>query len=105
MRAVVQDLRFGIRMILKNPGLTAVAVVTLAAGMGANTAFFSLLDAVLLRPLPLGNPHQLVFGVSPIDPLTFAAIPLLLAGVALVACWLPGRRAANVDPMIALRYE
>jgi len=60
MDSIIKDLRFGIRMLMKSPGFTVVAVLSLALGIGANTAIFQLVNAVRIKTLPVSNAHQLV---------------------------------------------
>ena len=60
MQTLLQDVRYGIRMLLKQKGLTAIALLSLALGIGANTALFSVVDAMLLKMLPVKDPERLV---------------------------------------------
>lgn len=97
-----QTREIGIRMALgANPG----KVLRLVLGRGLRLAGFGTAIGILAALMSTQLLNSLLFGVSATDPVTFAAVAGLLLGVALLACYVPARRAMRVDPMVALRYE
>jgi hypothetical protein len=87
LRSMMQDVRYAVRQWRNAPAFALTVVAVLALGLGANTAVFS-------RDLLRGQ-----------DAITFAAGPCVLASLSFLAAWLPARRAAAVDPILALRSE
>jgi putative ABC transport system permease protein len=100
---VIQRTReFGIRLSLgaTPTDLLRLVLARAATLIGVGTCL-GLVGSVLLVRLIT----KLLFGTAPLDPLTFVAVPILLAAVALAASYIPARRATKVDPLVALRYE
>ena len=109
MRPFLQDLRYGFRMLAAHPGFTFVAAVSLAVGIGANTAMFSLADALLLRPLPVERPGEIVHDLSTArgddsgymsypDFLDFKSRTRSLSGLTTIGQVLLGLRAGPATP-------
>ena len=92
----------GIRMAL---GAVPSDVLSLVTGLGLKLTLIGVLMGVCMAAALTRLIAQFLFGVKPIDPITYAAVSVVLIGVAWLACYIPARRATKVDPMIALRYE
>jgi len=97
MRTIWQDMRYGIKLLVKNPGFTAVAVFSLA-----------LVGTLIGLPIAVAVSYSMrtaFYRVSPADPSAVLGTALLLTAVALLASYIPARRATKIDPMTALRHQ
>jgi putative ABC transport system permease protein len=92
----------GVRMAL---GASQKSVLRLVLGQGLLTAVVGVFLGLIVSFAVTRTLGSLLFGISPADPITFAAVTLLLVSVAMLASYIPARRASKVDPMVALRYE
>jgi putative ABC transport system permease protein len=105
METLLQDIRYALRTLLKNPGFTAVAVIALALGIGANTAIFSVVNAVLLRPLPYTNADRLVM-IWATNPLLQLGIDNIPASAANYAEWRDRNQVfENVSALDAITFN
>src|ERR1700675_3273169 len=111
MVSILQDLRHGVRVLLKTPGFTFLALLTLALGIGANTAVFSVVNAVLLRPLPFENPQEIVSvfeqrprensfrgGISALDFVDWRRMSKSFSSIAMYAAGHYNLTTGNGDP-------
>ena len=92
----------GVRMAL---GAQTADVMRLVMRQGLRLVIIGVAIGLLISALAMRVLDATLFGISPTDPLTFGVISLLLGLVAMLACWVPARRATRVDPLVALRHE